>query len=133
MAAQSGALKIPLTAATTNAVGGVIKLENTEGVDLIITRAILDITTEATGTPTLSMGIDDEGDVSSNTLFDAVAIGTAAGVLDNLLTPSHGGSEPGVANKPSVRWPAGHFLVATASASAAGLEGNAFIQFIRAE
>lgn len=125
MSAQTGSYKAALTAATTTAVGGVLKVLNPEGVDLIVTRLILDITTQATGTPTVDGGIDDGGDVSSDNLLDGLAIGTAAGTFDNV----EGGGTNGQA---TVKWPAGHFLVITASASAAGLVGNAHIQYIRA-
>lgn len=127
MSAQTGTHKIALTAATTTAVGGVLKVLNPEGVDLIITRFIVDISTPATGTPTIDAGIDDGGDVSSDTLLDGVAIGTSTALIDPLRVAV----DAPAASVPAVRWPAGHYLVATASASAAGLVGNAHIQYVR--
>ncbi len=124
MAAQRGAYKVALTAATTNAVGGVLKVQNPEGVDLIITRIVLDVTTKSTGAATLDVGIDDDGAQSNDTLLDGVDVGTAAGVFDNV---KHGGTN-GVAAK---KWPAGHYLVATASATVAGLVGSAYVEWIR--
>jgi len=121
---QYGAYKAALTAVTGTAVGGALKLQNPEGVDLIITRLILDITTKSTGAATVDAGIDDDGAQSSDTLMDAVDVGTAAGVFDSL-------SGAGTNDKTVVKWPAGHYLVITASATLAGLVGNAYIQWIR--
>ena len=124
MSAQSGAYKAALTAATTTAVGGVLKLQNPEGVDLIITRMILDIITQSAGAATVDAGIDDDGAQSNDTLIDGQSV-AAAGVFDNV---KNGGTN-GVAAK---KWPAGYYLVITASATTAGMVGNAFIDYIRA-
>lgn len=125
MAAQRGAYKVALTAATTNAVGGVLKVQNPEGVDLFVTRLVLDITTKSTGAATVDAGIDDGGDVSSDTLIDGLDVNAAAGVFDNI---EHGGTN----GKATRKWPAGHYLVITASATVAGLVGSAYIEWFRA-
>lgn len=124
MSAQNGALKVALTAATTTAVGGVLSVENPEGVDLIITRVVLDITTGSTGAATIDAGVDDGGDVSSDTLLDGHSVATA-GVFDNI---ENGGTN----GKAAVKWPAGQFVVATASATTAGMVGSAYIEYVRA-
>lgn len=129
MAGQSGALKVPLTAATSNAVGGVINLENPESADLIITRALLHVTTKSDGAATVDIGVDDEGDTSDDALFDGVSV-AATGLHDTLAVPNHD-SEGGPGNAPAVLWPAGHHLVGTASATVAGLEGHLYVEFIR--
>lgn len=125
MAAQRGAYKVALTAATTNAVGGVLKLKNPEGVDLFITRLVLDITTKSTGAATVDGGVDDGGDVSSDNLIDGLDVNAAAGVFDNI-------ENGGTSGKVTVKWPAGHYVVISASATVAGLVGNAYIQWYRA-
>ena len=124
MSAQTGSLKVPLTAATSNAVGGVLKLQNPEGVDLIVTRLVLDITTKSTGAATVDAGIDDDGDTSSDNLIDGLDVNAAAGVFDNL-------GSGGTNGLTTVLWPAGHHLVITASADASGLEGYAHVQYVR--
>lgn len=129
MAAQSGALKVPLTAATSSAVGGVINLENPEGVDLIITRALLHVATKSDGAATVDIGVDDKGDTSDDALFDDVSV-AATGLHDNLAVPDHDG-DGGPGNAPAVLWPAGYHLVGTASADATGLEGHLYVEFIR--
>lgn len=125
MSAQTGSYKTALTAATSNAVGGVLKLQNPEGVDLIVTRLVLDVTTESTGAATVDAGVDDGGDVSSDTLIDGLDVNAAAGVFDNV---ENGGTN----GKAAVKWPAGQYLVITASATVAGLVGSAHIQYVRA-
>jgi hypothetical protein len=122
--AQNGALKAALVAATTTAVGGVLKLVNPEGVDLIITRLILDITTASTGAATVDAGVDDGGDVSSDTLIDGKSVATA-GVFDNT-------EDGGTNGKGAVKWKAGEYLVISASATTAGMVGSAYVEYIRA-
>lgn len=106
-----GALK----AATTTAVGGVIKLQNTMGIDLLVTDLILDITTGSTGAATLDIGVDDGGDVSNDTLMDGANAQTAR-VQCNTV---QGGTNGGMAV-----WKKNEYIVATASATVAGLVGN---------
>ena len=124
MSAQTNSLKIPLTAATTTAVGGVLKLSNPEGVDLIITRCVLDVTTQSTGAATVDAGVHADGSASADNLIDGQSV-AAAGVFDNL-------GAGGTNGKAAVRWAAGAVLVITASATTAGMVGSAHIQFIRA-
>lgn len=123
MSAQKGAMKVALTAATTTAVGGVLKLQNPEGAALIITRLVLHITTASTGAAAVDAGVDDGGDVSSDTLIDGLSVATA-GVYDNV-------ENQGTNGKAAVSWPAGEYLVITASATTAGMVGNAYIEYLR--
>ena len=122
MSGQNGAYKVALTAATSTAVGGVLKLLNPEGANLIITKLVLDITTESTGAASVDAGTDDAGDASSDNLIDGKSV-AAAGVFDN-------GANSGT-NGGSAKWAAGEYLVITASATTAGMVGNAYIEWIR--
>ncbi len=124
MSEQKGALKAALTAATTTAVGGVLKLVNPEGADVIIKRFTLDVTTASTGAATVDAGIDDGGDVSSDNLLDGLDVNAAAGVFDNF-------DDQGTNGQATVKWPAGEYLVVTASATVAGLVGYAYIEYDR--
>lgn len=124
MTPQIGALKVALTAATTTAVGGVLKLVNPEGVDLLITRFILDITTKSTGAATVDAGVDDDGATSNDTLLDGLDVNAAAGVFDNI-------ENQGTNGKAAVKWKAGEYVVISASATVAGLVGNAYIEYVR--
>lgn len=104
-----------LTAATTTAVGGVLKLQNTFGVDILVHEAIFNITTGSTGAATIDVGVDDGGDVSNDTLMDGINAQTAK-VQSNLV---QGGTNGGMAV-----WKNGEYLVATASATTAGMVGT---------
>lgn len=104
-----------LTAATTTAVGGVLKLQNTTGVDLMVTHMVVRITTGSTGAATLDIGVDDGGDVSNDALLD----GMNAQTVKSHSSLVGGGTNGGVAV-----WKKNEYIVATASASVAGVEGT---------
>ena len=104
-----------LVAATTTAVGGVIKVLNDSGIDILITDMILNIATASTGAATLDVGVDDGGDVSNDTLLDGANAQTAR-VQCNTV---QGGTNGGMAV-----WKKGEYVVATASATVAGLVGT---------
>lgn len=106
-----------LIAATTTAVGGVFKLQNTMGLDLIVTDALLDVTTASTGVATLDIGVDDDGATSNDTLFDGLDVNTAAGLFN---AHKHAGTN----GLHALVWKKDEYLVATASATVAGLVGN---------
>jgi hypothetical protein len=123
MAEQTGAKKVALTAVTGTTAGGALKVQNDFGGDVIVTDLILDITTEATGAANVDAGIDDAGDASSDNLIDGLDVGSAAGVFDN---HTDAGTNGGMA-----KWAEGEYLVITASATLAGLVGNAYIKWVR--
>ena len=122
MAVQNGAYKVALTAATTTAVGGVLSVVNPTGVDLMITRLLLNVTTQSSGAASVDIGVDDGGDVNSDTLIDGLSVATA-GLYDNI-------ENQGTNGKSAVRWPAGQYLVATASATTAGMVGYAYVEWV---
>lgn len=121
---QYGSYKVALTAVAGTTAGGALSLANPEGADLIVTDLILDITTEATGAATVDAGIAANGTTSSDTLLDGADVGTAAAVLNNV---DHAGTN---GNK-CAKWGANQYLTITASATLAGLVGNAYIKWIR--
>lgn len=125
MSEQKGAYKTALTAVTTTAAGGALSLANPEGADLIITRLVLDITTPSTGAATVDAGIAADGETSSDNLIDGQSVATAAKVLDNV-------SDGGTNGKARQKWSASQYLTITASATLAGLVGNAYVEYIRA-
>lgn len=125
MSEQTGAYKVALTAATSNAAGGVLSLANPEGDDLIITRLVLNITTASTGAATVDAGIAADGTTSSDTLIDGLDVNAAAGVFDNI-------DDQGTNGQSVVTWDSGEYLTITASATVAGLVGYAHIHYIRA-
>ncbi len=110
-----------LTAATTTAVGGVLKLQNTTGVDLLVTHMIVRIKSGSTGAATLDIGVDDGGDVSNDTLID----GMNAQTVKAHSSLVGGGTNGGVAV-----WKKNEYIVATASATTAGMVGTYMIQAV---
>lgn len=124
MGAQNGAYKVALTAATDTTAGGVLSLANPEGVPLIVTRLVIDVTTPSSGAAAIDAGIAANGTTSSDTLIDGASVATAAKVLDNV-------SDGGTNGKARQKWGASQFLTITASASAAGMVANAYIEYIR--
>lgn len=120
---QYGARKEALTAATVTTGGAVLSLANPEGVDLIVTDFILDVTTEATGAATVDAGIGASATTSDDSLIDGADVGTAAGTFDNTDNKGTNGGR-------AVKWAADEYLTVTASATLAGLVGNAYIKWI---
>lgn len=121
---QKGAYKVPLVAGTTTTGGDVLSLANPEGADLLITRFILHLTTEATGAATADAGVAADGETSADNLLDGVNIGAAAGVFDNI-------DDQGTNGQSVVAWDSDQYITVTPSASAAGLVGYAYIEYIR--
>lgn len=120
---QYGAYKAALTAVTSTAAGGVLSLANPEGVDLIVKRLILDITTPSDGAATVDAGIAANGTTSSDNLIDGQSVAAAA-VLDNV-------EDGGTNGQAVIKWGASQYLTITASATLAGLVGNAYIEWVR--
>lgn len=106
-----------LVAEATGAVGGVITLQNTTGVDILVTNMIINITTVATVAATVDIGVDDAGDTSNDTIFDGLDVNTATGLFN---AGKHGGTN-GIGN---VVWKKDEFIVATGSKTVAGLAGT---------
>ena len=126
MSQGRGALRVALVAGTTTTGGDVLSLLNPEGVDLIITRLILNITPPATGVATADAGIAADGVTSAQNLLDDVDIGSAAAHFDSAdstLAGTNGrGSQP---------WDSDEYLTITPSATAAGLVGFAYLEYVR--
>lgn len=124
MSEQKGAYRVALTAGTTTTGGDVLSLANPEGADLIITRFILNITTEATGSATADAGVAADGTTSSDTLLDGVNIGAAAAIFDNI-------DDQGTNGQSVLLWGSSQYITVTPSASAAGLVGYAYVEYLR--
>lgn len=117
-------LRAPLVAGTTTAGGDILSVANPEGAACIITRLIVNVTTEATGTPTADFGVAADGTTSSDTLLDGVDIGTAAALFD-----SGDATDQGTNGKISRNWASDEYVTGTPSATAAGLVGFAYIHY----
>jgi len=115
-------LKVPLAVAT--GAGGMVSELNPFGVDVLITRAIVNVTTAATGVATANVGVDADGATGDDTLLDGLDIGTAAILADNLLTPGTNGLA-------QVIWGSTEYLVMSGVADPAGAVGNLYVDVQR--
>jgi hypothetical protein len=121
MSAQNGALKVALGHADT--AGGVLSLANPEGVDLIVTKLVIDAITAATAACTVDAGIAANGTTSADNLIDGQDVNAAAGAF---------GSPSGSNGKLAKLWKSNEYLtISKASGAATGLAGNAYIEYIR--
>lgn len=119
---ENGSYRADL-AATTGAAGA-LALLNPEGVDLYVTRLVLNISTAATAACTLDAGIAATA-TTDDDLIDGLDVNTAAGVFDNV---KNGGTN----GKAGQKWAAGSYLTVSEKTGAiAGLVGEAIIQWVR--
>lgn len=113
--------KVALADADTG--GGVLSLLNPEGVDCVITKLILDVTTAATAACTLDAGVGSGATTVYDTLIDGVDVNTAAGLFGN-------GDQAGTNGTQEIRWESNHYLtVSMKTGAAAGLVGYAYVQY----
>ncbi len=108
MAEQNGALKIALAAG--DGAAGVLSKLNPEGVDLIITNLIVDVTTKSTAAGTADFGVAATV-ISNDTLIDGLDVGTAAILADNV-------TNKGTNGKKSIKWTAGSYLTGSKATGA---------------
>lgn len=120
---QYGAYRKALIAVTTTTAGGVAAIANPEGIDLIITRAVLYIPTPSTGAATVDVGVAANATTSADNLIDGVSV-AAAGAKDNI-------SDAGTNGKASQVWGATQYVTGTASATLAGMVGYLYIEYLR--
>lgn len=121
---EVGYARVALTAATATTGGAVLSVLNPEGIDLLVDRFILNITTQSTGAATVDAGIAADGVTSNDTLIDGKSV-AAAGVFDNI-------EDQGTNGKSVVKWGATQYLTVTASATLAGMVGEALIHYVPA-
>jgi hypothetical protein len=99
---------------------------NPFGVSVIITRAILRITTQSTGASTLDIGVGANATTSNDGLIDGLS-GATAGLYDNTLA-----ANAGTNGRPSQLWTSTTFLnVAEASGNVDALVGTLYLTIIR--
>jgi len=123
MSEQKGAYRAALVAGTTTTGGDILSVANPEGRDLIITRFIVNVTTAATGAANADFGVAADGTTSSDTLLDGQDIGTAAAIFDNI-------DDQGTNGQSVLLWASDEYITGTPSATAAGLVGYAYIEYI---
>lgn len=104
--------------------GGVLSWANPEATAILINRVVLDVTTKSTGACTLDVGTTTvSATTSSDTLLNALDVGTATGTFDNI-------TDKGTNGKSRQKLAAGKWVTASkASGAAAGLVGFAYIHY----
>jgi hypothetical protein len=113
-------VKIPLTAVDTAA--GIFAWTNTEPVAVIVTKAVIDVTTGSTAACSISVG-QAATPVLSNNLIDTLSV-AAAGSFDNV-------TDKGVNGKSRQRVAPGQVVTgSTASGASAGLVGNVYLDYV---
>ena len=126
--AQKGAFSAPLVATTTTSAGAVLSIANPEGVPLIITNFVIDVTTDATGTVNdADFGVGAGATTTRDNLIDGCNIGTGT-----ITSASNDSTQAGTAGRACQKWAADEFVVGNAKASTAGLVGRVYIEYIRA-
>lgn len=126
--AQEKVVKVDLNggaaiAAVTHAAGdhgGAWK--NPEGEDIIVTGFYLDVTTAATGTPTVDVGVAANGTTTSDTILDACAVGDAADISSPI-------QESGTNGKAIVKMSSTQFITVDGSASLAGMVASFYVKY----
>lgn len=117
-------VKVALAEATGNA--GLLSWQNPETSAILVTRFIVDVTTEATGAANGDFGSDGDGTGTSDDLIDGADIGTAAAVFDNV-------DDQGTNGQSVIRLDANggttDFITGTASADPADIVGNVYISY----
>lgn len=123
MSECKGAYKVALSDASDLA-GGILALANPEGVDLIVTKLVIDVTTVATAACSVDAGIAANGSTSADNLIDGQDVHTATGAF---------GSPTGSSGLPAKKWKSTEYLTVStvAGGACAGLKGNAYIEYIR--
>lgn len=103
--------------------GVIAEAANPFGYDVIITNAVLDITTQSTGASTLDIGVAAT-DTSNDSLLDGVS-GAAAGRFNNV-------NNAGTNGKSGVLWTSSTYLtVAEASGDVTALVGTLYVTCYR--
>jgi len=114
---------VDLVAATVTTAGAVLSWPNPVSGVILVFRPVVYLAAEATGAATVDIGVAANGATSSDTLFDGLDVGAAAGVFE---APSGAG-----ANDAAIRtMAAGEFITGTASATLAGLSGKIVIPYV---
>lgn len=107
--------------------GGMLGWQNPEDVAIIVTRLVLDITTEATGAAIANFGPAANATTSSDTLLDGVDIGAAAGVFDNIENQGTNGKSTARLDEAGGTT---DYLTGSAESDPADLVGTAHIFYI---
>jgi len=109
--------------------GGIYAVANPLGADVIVTKAIIDITSACSESPvTFDAGCDAaDATTSSDTLMNEVTIGTPTGTA-MFNSADNGGSNGAL----SAKWESGKYFTISASATPTGIAGSVYIYYRKA-
>jgi hypothetical protein len=97
---------------------------NPFGYDVVITSAVLDVTTQSSGAATVDIGVGADATTSNDGLIDGLSV-AAAGIFNNE-------DGAGTNGRSAQRWTSSTFLnVAEASGDVSGLVGNLYVTCYR--
>lgn len=112
--------------ADTTTAGGVAAVANPFGAKAFITAFIIDVTTVATASATVDVGVAANGTTSGDNLVDGLDVNTATGMFNN-------GDNPGTNGKVMQVWTSSQFVtISQATGDVSDLEGFAYITCQRA-
>jgi hypothetical protein len=123
-----GWLSIDFTGVAATTGGAIASVKNPEGVDVIVTNAILYIATNSTGAANLTVGIGASATTDYNDMVTATAMAAAAGKVYTAAAIS--ASIATEITAPGV-WLSTEYVNITGSASTAGLTGTLYIEYLR--
>jgi hypothetical protein len=119
------AVAVALTAAGTHAAGDMLSWENPEGTPILITDFTIYVTT-GVGTITADIGVAADGTTASDTILDAVTLGTAQNGL-TLSMAINGGTNGGTNTYMAAR----EYITGDASLATTGLVATAYITYVK--
>ncbi len=123
-----GWLSFAITGVAAATAGGIAAIFNPEGVDLLITRTVLHISTNSTGAADLSSGVAASATTASTDIINALAMAAAAGKYYNGATiQTVTKTEISV---PAI-WESDEYVVVSGSATTVGLVGTMYIEYLR--
>ena len=97
--------------------------KNPEGEDIIVTGFYLDVTTAATGTPTIDAGVAADSTTGSDNLLDAAPVGAAV-IVQSSVGLGGGTNGTGAAKMTSTQ-----YITGDGSASLAGMVAVAYVKY----
>jgi len=108
--------------------GAIASVKNPEGVNVIVTNAILYLATNSTGAANLTVGIGTSATTDYNDMVTATAMAAAAGKVYTARAIS--ASIATEVTAPGV-WLSTEYVNITGSASTVGLTGTLYVEYLR--
>jgi hypothetical protein len=124
-----GWCSIDFTGVVATTGGAIASVLNPEGVALIVTRALLYVTTNSTGAANLTIGTGTSATTDYSNMMTATAMAAAAGKI--YTCSAYSASIATEVTAPGV-WLATQYINITGSASTVGLVGTLYVEYLQA-